>query len=400
MPLSDTAIRRAKPKGKSYKISDGDGMYLFVTPAGGRLWRLDYRFAGKRKTLTLGSYPEISLLVARERRLAARRLLAQGVDPMSARRAERAVLKEEARHTVASVSAEWFTAWSEGKARVTIRHARQRLDNFILPTIGDMPVAAIRAPDVLAALRPIEARGLLDTCHRVKMNISQIIEYAIARGLRDMANPCLTLNQVIKANTVKHYASLTTPEQVAELLRAIDGYRGQSVFVRAALRLLPLFFCRPGELIAMRWADVNLNRGEWSYVATKTKSDHLVPLSSQAIKILQELSRYREAGAEVVFPSRSRRCRHMSNMSINRALQTMGYDTKTEITGHGFRAMARTMLAERLGFPPEVIEHQLAHRVPDALGLTYNRTKYIERRREMMQSWADYLDGLKAGQAG
>ena len=395
--LTDTAARNAKPKDKQYTLADERGLSLLVTPSGGKLWRFRYyRPAGGRNFLSLGEYPAIPLKQARERRDEARKLLANGIDPGEARKAEKAAKEAATANTFGRIAEEWFEAWKEGKAVVTVRHVRDRLDHFILPLLADRPVAEIKAADVLEVLKPIEAKALLDTVQRVKINISQVLQRAIATGKRELADPCPYLNTVIKANTVKHHAAFTKPKDVARLLKAIDSHANNqrtSPFVSAALRLLPLLFCRPGELIAMRWDDTDLNKAEWTYTVSKTNIDHLVPLSGQAVAILRGLEQYRSG--EYVFPSQSRTARHMSNMAINRALQDMGIDTKHEHTGHGFRATARTMLAEQLHCQPEVIEHQLSHAVPDTLGTAYNRTKYLPQRKAMMQAWADYLDELR-----
>jgi integrase len=392
MPLSDTATRQAKPKEKTYKIADADGMYLFVTPAGGKLWRMDYRFDGKRRTLALGAYPEISLAMARERRTEARRLLAQGVDPMAARRESKGARGD----TFAIAAEEWFAVWRGGKSASHIDDVRGRLTKHLLPQLGGRPVAEINAPEVLAVLRGIEARGTIEAAKRAKTIISQVMRYAIATGKRIERDPCPDLQGALKTAIKRHMPTLTDPASVAELLRAIESYAMTprvSLVVASALRLAPLVFVRPGELRRARWPEIDLDGASWRYTASKTSTEHEVPLSRQALAILRRLYPM-TGGEEFCFPG-GRPGRPMSDAAINRALQTMGYDTKTEITGHGFRAMARTMLAERLYFPPEVIEHQLAHRVPDTLGAAYNRTKYLAQRREMMQAWADYLDHIK-----
>jgi len=399
--LTEVAIRNAKPKEKPCMMPDGNLLYLLVTPTGGKLWRMKYRFKGKQQTLALqkalggsSAYPEISLKEARQLRNDAKKLLAAGIDPAGTRREEKIAEQEKEAHTFRNIAEEWFAIWRVAKARVTVEHVRSRLDRFILPGLGDMPVATVKAPDVLVVLRPIEAQGLLDTVQRVKTDVSQILEYAIAGGLRELVNPCPALSKILKKNVVKHQAAILEPEKLAELLRAIDGYKGQSNFVQAALRLLPLLFCRPGELITMRWADVDLNCGEWRYIVSKTKKAHLVPLANQAVEILSELTGYRDAGAVFVFPSRSRRGGHMSNMSINRALQAMGYDTQNEITGHGFRRTASTFLNEQ-GYNYDWIERQLSHGERDKVRDTYNDAKYLKQRKTMMQEWANYMDQLR-----
>ena len=397
MALTDTAVKNLKPQGKPFAKADGLGLSLLVTPAGGKLWRFRYRFNGKANMLGLGQYPEISLSEARERLIEARKLLAHGVDPSEAKKAAKAAEKEKQDNTFCRVAEEWFETWRAGKSAGTVEHTRSRLDRFILPALAGLPVAEIGANDILPVLEAIQTKGFLETVQKVKGNISLVLQHAIATGRRELADPCPYLRKALKTHTVKHQPAFTDPEDVQRLLRAIDSHAANirtTAFVSAALQLLPMLFCRPGELIAMRWADVDLERAEWCYTTSKTGTEHHVPLARQAVEILKTLKE--EYGAsEFVFPSRSRLGRHLSNMTINRALQDMGIDTRKEHTAHGFRSMARTLLAERLGWSPEVIEHQLAHRVPDALGMAYNRTKYLDQRREMMQEWADYLDHLR-----
>ena len=397
MPLTETVIKNAKPREKDYKLSDEKGMYLLVTKTGGKLWRLAYRFGGKQKLLAMGRWPEISLKEARERRDEARKLLAHGIDPSQARKDERAAREAETMSSFEAVALEWFAKWSVDKAPTYAPKVISALKAHVFPWIGTRPIADINAPEILAVLQRIEERGFIERARRVKVDISQVMRYAIATGRRVDRDPCPDLKGALQTRQTRHMATLTKPAEVAALLRTIDGYQATphaSSVTCAALKLLPLLFCRPGELISMRWEDVGLDQNEWRYTTSKTKTEHHVPLAWQAAEILAVL-RELTGHSEWVFPS-LRHGRHISNATINRALQTMGYDTKTEITGHGFRSMARTLLAERLGWSPEVIEHQLAHRVPDALGMAYNRTKYLEQRREMMQAWADYLDGLKA----
>jgi len=400
--LTDKAIQAAKPKEKLYMLADGGLLYLLVHPAGGKLWRLKYRHGDAQKTLALSkvtggtsAYPDISLKEARQLRDDAKKLLAAGIDPAEARREEKAARQAEAANSFRNAAEEWFSTWQAGKAGKTVFNMRSKLDRFILPIIGDKPVASIAGPDVLEVLRPIEAKGQLDTTHRVKIAVSLILQYAIATGKRALADPCPYLNKVLQTPVVKHHAAFTRPEQVAELMRAIDGYRGQSVFVRAALRLLPLFFCRPGELRTMKWAEVDLEAAEWAYISSKKKVAHIVPLARQAVAILQELRDSCPSG-EYVFPGVRSDKRPISDMTLNRALQSMGYNTQEEFTSHGVRAVARTLLSERLKFPADFIERQLSHKTKAANGTAYDRAQYLEDRRAMMQTWADYLDELKA----
>jgi integrase len=288
---------------------------------------------------------------------------------------------------------EWFEKWKTAKAESHHSKVIARLKKDVFPWIGGRPVAEINAPDVLAVLRRIESRGVFDTVQKAKESISQIMRYAIATGRRTDNDPCPSLRSALHPVQRKHFASLIEPAQVAELLRAVDAFKGMYQ-VRAALALAPLFFVRPCELRTARWGDIDLERMEWCYVASKTKTEHLVPLSRQAVAILEEL--YPLTGRrEYVFPGRDPK-QPLSTSTLNAALVRMGYTGK-EFVLHGWRACARTLLAEELHYPPEVIEHQLAHTVPDALGTAYNRTKFLKERVQMMQRWSDYLDKPKAG---
>ena len=392
--LTEIAIKNAKPGNKRRTIFDGGGLFIVVEPTGGKLWRFQYRFDGKRKLLALGKYPDVSLQEARKRHSEARERLAQGIDPSVARKVEKQIGAERAANTFEFVAREWLTVWSKDKVKTTIDHTHARFRNDILPTLGGKPIASITTPDVLTALRRIEGRGAIETAHRSKNIISQIMRYAVSTA-RAGQNPVLNIDSTaLQSRPVKHMASITEPVRVAELLRAIDAYSG-TYQVQAALRLAPLVFVRIGELRTAKWVDIDFDRAEWKYTVSKTKTEHHVPLAWQAVEILKEL--YMLTGNEkYVFPG-LRSGRPISDMTINRALQSMGYDTKEEMTGHGFRAMARTLIAEELHYAPEVIEHQLAHSVPDALGTAYNRTKYLKERKVMMQAYADYLDDLKTG---
>ncbi|KAA1015126.1 DUF4102 domain-containing protein [Paraburkholderia panacisoli] len=393
MALTDLKIRNAKPTDKQQKLFDERGLYLLVTPAGGKWWRLKYRFGGKEKSLSMGVYPDIGLKQARERRDAARKLLANGIDPSIDRKVQKAATTERAANSFEAVAREWFAKQSPGWAQSHADKVIGRLENDVFPWLGGRPIADITAPEVLAVLRRVETRGALDTAHRVHQNCGQVFRYAIATGRaeRDVSGD---LRGALPAARHTHFASVTEPSEVAALLRALDGFQGTFV-VQCALRLAPLLFVRPGELRTAEWAQFDLDKAQWRYTVSKTKTEHLVPLAKQAVAILRELHALTGL-RKYVFPGRDVK-KPMSGAAINAALRRMGYDTRTEITGHGFRAMARTILHEHLRFPGEVIEHQLAHKVPDALGTAYNRTKFIVDRTAMMQAWADYLDALKAG---
>ena len=394
MALSDVTIRTAKPKAKQYKLADEKGLFLLVHPNGSKYWRQKYRFEGREKLLALGVYPEIGLSQARERRDEARKLLAQGVDPGQHRKALKASREEAAANSFEVLAREWLE-----NRKAYVEHPQHvktlaRLQKDVFPWLGRKPIAGIEATDVLSVLKRVDARGARFTAHRIRSEVSQVFRYAIATG-RAKRDPCPDLKGAIPAAQTENFAAITTPAEVGALLRAIDGFRG-TFPVQCALRLAPLLFVRPGELRKAKWQEFDLDKGEWKYTVSKTKTEHLVPLAPQSVAILRELQPL-TGQREYVFPGARDPQRPMSDAAINAALRRMGYDTKSEITGHGFRAMARTILAEQLHQKPEVIEHQLAHSVPDSLGKAYNRTKFLKDRKEMMRLWADYLDQLKAG---
>lgn len=395
MPLTDIALKATKPTEKVQRLFDGGGLYLEISPTGGRWWRFKYRFDGKEKRLSLGVYPDVSLRNARERRDEMRRLVANGVDPSVNRKVQKAAKAERSANSFEFVAREWYSKHSPSWADTHSSKIIRRLEQDVFPWIGGRPISEILAPEILSVLRRIEGRGALDTAHRAGNNCSQVFRYAIATG-RAERDPVPDLRGALPPARGGNFAAITDPAKVGELLRAIDGFHGTFV-VQSALRLAPLVFVRPGELRRAQWDEVDLDRGEWRYWVTKTKTEHSVPLATQAVAILKELRPLTSHGLHV-FPGRDPK-KPMSEAAINAALRRMGYDTKTEITGHGFRAMARTILAEELHQKPEVIEHQLAHKVPDALGSAYNRTKFLKERRAMMQLWADYLDKLKVGAA-
>jgi len=393
MALTDVAVRNAKARDKLYRLFDERGMYLEISTGGGKWWRLKYRFGGKEKRLSLGVYPDVGLKDARDRRDEARKLLANGIDPSIERKVQKASTVERAANSFEAVAREWFARHSPGWATTHADKIMGRLEKDVFPWLGGRAIAEIKAPEVLTVLRRVEARGALDTAHRVHQNCGQVFRYAVATGRaeRDISSD---LRGALPAARHTHFASVTEPAEVASLLRALDAFQGTFV-VQCALRLAPLLFVRPGELRSAEWAQFDLDKAQWRYTVSKTKTEHLVPLASQSVAILCELQAL-TGQREYVFPGRDVK-KPMSGAAINAALRRMGFDTKTEITGHGFRAMARTILHEQLRFPSEVIEHQLAHKVSDSLGTAYNRTKFIDDRVVMMQAWADYLDKLKSG---
>jgi integrase len=395
MPLTDTQVRNARhnPEGTGNRLSDGGRMYLQIDQSGAKYWRMNYRFAGKDKTLSLGVYPEVSLAAARKRRDEAREKLAAGIDPSTAKRAEKRAARVAAANSFEVVAHGWM---EERKTAVEIGQYEKTLARFkkdVLPWLAKRPIGAIDAPEILAVLKRIDRRGARYTAHRVRSEISRVFRYGIKEGFCK-ADPAKDLIGAIPAPVERHFPSITDPAKVGEMLRALDGFAGTfSVF--CALKLAPMLFVRPGELRRAEWTQFDLDKGEWRYLVTKTKTEHLVPLASQAVDVLRDLHNLTGQG-RYVFPSPRSHLRPMSEVAINAALRRLGYDTRTEVTGHGFRAMARTILHEELEHKPEVIEHQLAHSVSDKLGAAYNRTKFIRERRVMMQQWADYLDRLKA----
>jgi integrase len=391
--LTDAKVRTAKPKDKPYKLTDERGMYLYIAPGGGKLWRFNYAFDGKQKTLAIGPYPEITLADARERREQARKLLANGIDPGTVKKAQKATRLERAANSFEVLAREWYEkqtgTWSDSHGIRILR----RFERDVFPLIGGLPVADITAPILLEAIRKIEARGAIETAHRAMQNCGQVFRYAIATGRADR-DPTPDLRGALSPVQATHFAAVTEPIEAGKLLRLLDTYNG-GYTVRAALKLAPLFFVRPGELRNARWADVDLEAGEWRYIVPKTRTAHIVPLSTQAVAILTELKPHTEH-SEYVFPGGRSPLKAMSENAVLAAMRDLGITADT-MSGHGFRAMARTMLDEVLGFPPHIIEQQLAHAVKDPLGRAYNRTAHLPERKKMMQAWSDYLDKLKAG---
>ena len=391
MNLTATAIKNARPNGKTQKLFDGRGLYLEVSPTGGKWWRFKYRYEGKEKRLSLGVYPDISLQLARDRRDEARKMVATGVDPAQHRKAQKEAKKSSAANSFEVIAREWFDKYSVRWSPSHIKTSLQRLEKDIFPWIGARPIADLTAPQMLQVFRRIEARGALGTAHRLLGTSSRIFRYAIATG-RTPDNPCQHLKGALPPIKHGHLASATEPEQAAKILRMIDDYDG-TLPVRCALRLAPLVFVRPGELRMAEWKDINLKACEWRYLVQKTETPHIVPLSRQAVAILKEVYPLTGTG-RYVFPSARTETRPMSDNALLGAMRRMGI-SKDEMCTHGFRAMARTILDEVLGFRPDFIEHQLAHAVRDPNGRAYNRTAHLDERKKMMQKWADYLDELK-----
>lgn len=389
MKLNDTIIRNAKPGPKLRKLSDGDGLYLFVQPNGARWWRMRYFVGGVEKMLSVGVYPEVSLKDARQRREEIRRQVAGKIDPSEGRKAERRARAD----TFESVAREWWgkrrKLWSEAYAGAVMT----RFEQDIFPFIGRKPVKSLTAADFLECLERMQERGVLETAHKVQAKCSEVMRFAVAtrRAERD---PVVDLKGALPPVKHKHYASITYPTEVGALLRAIDGYQGKSRVVECALRLLPLVFVRSSELRYATWDEFDLDDAQWKIAAERMKmpNPHIVPLSKQAVAILREL--YPHTGPDgYLFPSVRTFAQPISENTINAALRRMGY-TKEEMTGHGFRSMASTLLNEQ-GWHPDAIERQLAHCDEDDVRAAYNYAEYLPERRKMMQWWADYLDGLR-----
>ena len=366
-----------------------------VAPAGGKWWRLKYRFGGKEKLLSLGTYPDVSLKDAREKRDSARKILASGGDPSSDRRQEKIETRLSAASTFGALADEYLGKRAKKIAETTKAKLNMILNNDLRPWLGDRPIKDISAPELLTVIRRVESRGANELAHRALRISAQVFQYAIVTGRHDR-NPAADLRGALEPVVAGHHAAITDPQMVGGLLRAIDGYTGM-FSVKCALQLAPLLFVRPGELRQAEWSEINLDQAEWNIPAERMKmrESHLVPLSTQSIAILRQLYPLTGHG-KYVFPSARTRERSMSENTVNAALRRLGFKTD-EMTGHGFRAMARTILDEVLKFRPDFIEHQLAHAVKDPLGRAYNRTTHLAERRKMMQAWSDYLDKLKTG---
>ncbi|OOG63982.1 integrase [Rhodanobacter sp. B04] len=395
MTLTSVAIRNAKPSDKTQRLFDGSGMYLELSPSGGKWWRLKYRYGGKEKRLSLGTYPDTSLADAREKRDAARKLLASGVDPGEQRKAVKAAGEERAANSFEVIAREWHAKQSATWVDLHASRIMLRLENDVFPWLGSRPIADIPAKEFLTTVNRIVGRGAVESAHRVLQYCSQVLRYAIATG-RAERNPVADLRGALPPVKQTHHAAIIEPAAIGGLLRAIDGYQGSFV-TKCALRLAPLLFVRPGELRHAEWAEFDLDGAQWNLPAEKMKmrEPHLVPLAPQAVAILRELHELTGRG-RYVFPSARGPKRPMSDNAVLSALRRMGY-TSDEMSGHGFRAMARTVLDEVLHFRPDYIEHQLAHAVKDPNGRAYNRTAHLAERRKMMTGWADYLDTLKVG---
>jgi len=389
--LTDTKLRSLKPREDAYRVADTNGLCIEVRPSGAKVWRYRYRHSGKASMITLAEYPIMSLGEARAERDRLRALVKGGANPAVVARIERAAQAERAESTFSVIAIELLEKRTkEGLTPGSVKRERRLIEKD-LASIGDIPITDVTAPVLLAALHKLEKRGVAETAHRTRSLASRVFRYAIATG-RASSNPAESLIGALEQPQTKHFASMTDPAQISDLLRAMYSYQGSQVTL-AALKLGPMLFVRPGELRKARWEDVDLEKAEWRFVASKTGTPHIVPLSYQAKEIFEDLKPLTRR-SEFVFPGVRSSKRPMSENTINAALRNLGFDGNT-ITGHGFRAMARTVLDEVLGFRPDYIEHQLAHAVRDPLGRAYNRTAHLAERKKMMQAWADYLDSLR-----
>ncbi|RLA23501.1 MAG: integrase [Gammaproteobacteria bacterium] len=392
--LVATQIKQAKPRDRAYKLSDGGGLFLLVNPNGSKYWRLKYRYAGKEKKLALGVYPKVTLANARKAGNTARDQIQDGIDPGAVRRIKKLEDRYAGGNTFRAIALEWYGSHMADKVPAHRSRTKRLLEKNLFPVLGNRPINDITAPEVLIALRKVEARGALDMAHRAKQTAGQVFRYAVATG-RCERDPSRDLDGALPNRKKKHHAAITDPAEVGKLLLAIDSFAGTEV-VRVALQLSPLLFQRPGEIRAMEWGELDLDAGVWEIPADKMKmrQPHIVPLATQAVALLEGIQGYTGRG-KYVFPSARGDSRSLSDNAVRVALRTMGFDKDT-MTPHGFRAMARTILDEVLGVRVDLIEHQLAHAVRDANGRAYNRTAHLPARRTMMQDWANYLDNLKA----
>ncbi len=391
LSLTDIKVRSLKARDRQYKVTDGRGLFLVITPTGSKYWRFRYRFADREKSLAIGVYPDISLAEARDKAHEARKLLANDKDPGAEKQSKKRAMKLAAQNTFEMVAREWFqknsTQWVDSHGERIIR----RLEKDVFPWLGKRPITEISAPEILSVLQRIENRGANETAHRTHQNFGQIFRYAIAAGYAEN-DPSPHLRGALKPVQQRHHASITDPKKIGELLRAINSYEGFFV-TKCALQLAPLFFVRPGELRKAEWSEFDFQNAEWRIPASKMKMRelHIVPLSTQAVAILQELHILTGNG-QYVFPSVRTSKRPMSENTVTGALRRLGY-TSDEMTGHGFRSMACTILNEQ-GWNRDAIERQLAHAERNNIRAAYNYAEYLPERRKMMQAWADYLDDL------
>ena len=390
MSLTELAIRAAKPHAKPYKVYDEKGLFLLVRPNGSRLWRFKYSHGGVEKLLSLGAYPDVALKRARAKRDEARALVADTVDPSAKRKAERSARTE----TFAALAEEWLETKKATLTQSTWQRDRDQLVKLVGPYLGNRPIADLEAPELLEVLKRLEKRGTRDTAHRVRAVCGRVFRYAIATG-RAKRDVSVDLKGALAPKGTHSYAAITDPAKVGQLMRAIADYDGQRT-THAALRLAAYLFVRPGELRGAQWEEIDLDNAEWRIPAERMKmrEQHIVPLSRQAVTIFQELQAL-TGDSRYVFPAIGPGARPISENTLGAALRRLGYSSE-EMTAHGFRTLASTLLNEQ-GWHPDLIELQLAHKERNKVRAAYNRAQRLAERREMMQAWSDYLDSLKAG---
>ncbi len=394
MSLTDVQVRNAKPTDKQYKLAAGKGLYLVVSPKGGKWWRVRYRFSGKQKELSVGTYPDVSLKLATSRRDELRQKLEKGIDPSKERKLEKITAKHADERTFEVIARDWMDKfgadWTDKYKKLT----KSRLEQNAFPWIGNSDIDSITAPELLIILRKVESRGALETAHRVRKLCSCVFRYAIANGVAQR-DPAADLVGALPPTKTKHLASITDPKMVGALLRAVDGYDGQFI-TKCALKLSALVMLRPVNIRSSKWEDIDLDTAQWKIPmgSMKMRRTHIVPLSKQAIDILKEV-RALTGGGTFVFPSIRTKQRPMSENTITAALRRLGY-SGDEMTAHGFRSMASTILHEQ-GYNSDWVELQLAHVDGNTVRASYNYAQYLPERKRMMQDWADYLDALKAG---
>jgi integrase len=396
MALTDIQIRNTKPQAKQYKLSAGLGLYLIIAPNGGKWWRVRYRFGGKQKELSVGTYPDVSLKQAILKRDEIRTMVADDLDPAIERKVKKLHKHNFSDNSFQSIGREWFGKHSPSWSVSQNTRTNNRLEKDVYPFLGQRHINEVKAPELLMVLRRVEERGAIETAHRIRRLCSQIFKYAIATG-RAERDPAADLIGAIPPAQKKHYSAITEPKKIAQLIRDINDYWGTFV-VKCALKFSPLVFQRPGEIRQAEWIDIDLDNAEWRIPDHKMKQKgrnvHIVPLSNQAVEVLKEIQQVTGDG-KYVFPSNHMKSRPMSENTVNQAIRRLGY-SKEDMTAHGFRAMASTMLNEQ-GWSSDAIERQLAHVEGNEVRRAYNHAKHLDERKKMMQSWADYLDGLASG---
>ena len=397
--LKDIQIKTAKPKDKPYKIYDGKGLFIHIMPNGSKFWRLKYSYGGKEKTLSIGTYPITSLKDAREARFEALKQKQDGIDPSAFKQTQKLEIKNKGKNTFEAIAKEWFDTQMQDKSQSHRKRTLANCEKYLYPAFGKAPIKEIKPPMILLALRKIEQRGYIESAKKVRQTASQIFCYAVSNGQVDR-DPTTDIKRALQSRKVNHYPTILEPKKIGKLMLAIEHYQG-TVEVMTALKLSPLLFVRQGELRHMEWSEIDWAKRIWEIPADKMKmgEPHIVPLSKQALKELQRIKPLNEHRSKYVFPSARGTTRPLSDNAVRVALRSLGY-SKEMIVPHGFRAMARTLLDEELGYRIDYIEQQLAHAVKDPTGRAYNRTKHLEQRKEMMQHWADYLGKLKAQAMG